>query len=148
MTDAELERAMRLGESSPNDARRESDLGRFGLGLKTASFSQCRSLTVVSRKDGRSLLPEGGILTFWRRVPVTSGGLLEGPGPGAPDIVQSLQGNGTATLVLWEKLDRIVGPGATQQDFLDLIDGVERHLAMVFHRVPRWDPPSTDAASQ
>lgn len=133
MTDAELERAMRLGEASPTDARRESDLGRFGLGLKTASFSQCRSLTVVSRKDGAT-----SCLRWDLDVLATGAGdewrLLEGPGPDAAAIVRSLQGDGNATLVLWEKLDRIVGPGATEQDFLDLIDGVERHLAMVFHR--------------
>src|ERR1035441_2027554 len=42
MDDGELERAMRLGERSPLDTRSAHDLGRFGLGLKTASFSQCR----------------------------------------------------------------------------------------------------------
>ena len=50
MDEAELDRAMRLGEQSPLDARDSNDLGRFGLGLKTASFSQCRRLTVASRK--------------------------------------------------------------------------------------------------
>ena len=38
------------------------------------------------------------------------------------------------TLVLWEELDRIVTAGFQQQDFLDLMDRVEAHLAMVFHR--------------
>jgi hypothetical protein len=37
-------------------------------------------------------------------------------------------------LVIWERLDRVVTAGFTKQDSLDLIDGVERHLAMVFHR--------------
>lgn len=50
MDDTELERAMRLGERSPLDTRIATDLGRFGLGLKTASFSQCRRLTVASKK--------------------------------------------------------------------------------------------------
>ena len=50
MDEAELERAMRLGDKSPLAVRAEDDLGRFGLGLKTASFSQCRSLTVISKK--------------------------------------------------------------------------------------------------
>ena len=48
----ELLKAMRLGSSNPRLAREAGDLGRFGLGLKTASFSQCRRLTVVSRRDG------------------------------------------------------------------------------------------------
>ncbi|MBX9694393.1 MAG: ATP-binding protein, partial [Cyanobacteria bacterium] len=45
MDDAELESAMRLGDKSPLEKRDQGDLGRFGMGLKTASFSQCRRLT-------------------------------------------------------------------------------------------------------
>ena len=48
MNRAQLEIAMKLGSKNPNHIRAKSDLGRFGLGLKTASFSQCRSLTVES----------------------------------------------------------------------------------------------------
>ena len=54
MTEAELLHAMRPGCNHPLDDRAAGDLGRFGLGLKTASFSQCRVLTVVSRKDGKT----------------------------------------------------------------------------------------------
>ena len=50
MTENELLSAMRLGSKDPNIVRRKDDLGRFGLGLKTASFSQCRKLTVESTK--------------------------------------------------------------------------------------------------
>ena len=46
MTEEELLSAMRLGSKDPNIVRRKDDLGRFGLGLKTASFSQCRHLKV------------------------------------------------------------------------------------------------------
>src|SRR5689334_566870 len=57
MSGEELERAMRLGDRNPLDQRRHDDLGRFGLGLKTASFSQCRRLTVASwRNYSRSCL--------------------------------------------------------------------------------------------
>jgi hypothetical protein len=47
----EMTAAMRDGCCNPLDIRDENDLGRFGLGLKTASFSQCRSLMVASKKD-------------------------------------------------------------------------------------------------
>ena len=49
MTEPELINAMRAGSRNPLEERNEHDLGRFGLGLKTASFSQCRSLTVASK---------------------------------------------------------------------------------------------------
>lgn len=45
---------MRLSESSPLTRRSAHDLGRFGLGLKTASLSQCRRLTVASRQNGQT----------------------------------------------------------------------------------------------
>ena len=56
MTEDELLEAMRLGSRSPLEERAQFDLGRFGLGLKTASFSQCRVLTVVTRTNGTNLV--------------------------------------------------------------------------------------------
>ena len=49
MSEKTLFEAMRLGSKNPLEDRDENDLGRFGLGLKTASFSQCRLLTVRSK---------------------------------------------------------------------------------------------------
>lgn len=135
MNDTELESAMRLGERSPLEEREPSDLGRFGIGLKTASFSQCRRLTVASAREGGtpSILcwdldalaanPDGG----WR--------LFEGAAPGSESFLTPLSGMRAGTIVLWENLDRIVTAGYTADDFADLIDNVERQLAMVFHRL-------------
>lgn len=133
MDDDQLERAMRLGERSPLNVRTAHDLGRFGLGLKTASFSQCRRLTVATRKDGEThcLRWDLDLLAASK-----DGGwhLLEGPAPGSQAALEHLNAFPSGTLVLWEVLDRIVVPGFTEQDFLDLMDGIENHLAMVFHR--------------
>lgn len=57
MTNEELIHAMRPGCQNPLAIRDEKDLGRFGLGLKTASFSQCRKLTVMSKKND--------MISFW-----------------------------------------------------------------------------------
>ena len=51
MSEDDLNNAMRPGSKSPLEDRHPEDLGRFGLGLKTASFSQCRRLTVSSHKE-------------------------------------------------------------------------------------------------
>jgi Histidine kinase-, DNA gyrase B-, and HSP90-like ATPase len=134
MSDPELEAAMRLGDKNPLTEREAHDLGRFGMGLKTASLSQCRRLTVASAKDGtRSCLrwdldelaanPEGDWLLF------------EGPAEGSQPHLVSLDDMKTGTLVIWERLDRIVTAGYTVDNFNDLIDNVESHLAMVFHRL-------------
>lgn len=50
MTDDEIDDAMRYGSQSSLNDRRSGDLGRFGLGMKTSSLSQCRCLTVVSKQ--------------------------------------------------------------------------------------------------
>src|SRR4051812_28384407 len=55
MDSEELSNAMRLGSHSPRDGRPPTDLGRFGLGLKTASFSQARTLSVVTRREGQPI---------------------------------------------------------------------------------------------
>ena len=97
MDDATLESAMRLGDKNPLDARDPNDLGRFGMGLKTASFSQCRRLTVASVRNGsRSCLrwdldalaanPDGGWL------------LSEGPAAGSESYLDPLSGQQSGTL--------------------------------------------------
>lgn len=52
MTSEELFDAMKYGSEGKREGRANDDLGRFGLGLKAASLSQCRKLTVVSKKNG------------------------------------------------------------------------------------------------
>lgn len=133
MTAAQLEQAMRLGDRSPLDARRPDDLGRFGLGLKTASFSQCRRLTVATRRE-----VEISCLRWDLDEIAAAGGLewdlLEGPAAGSEGLLHLLPATANGTLIAWEVLDRLLTPGFREQDMLDLIDRVERHLAMVFHR--------------
>jgi hypothetical protein len=52
MTEKELSQNMQFPSNSPEDSRLNTDLGRFGLGMKTASFSQTRKFTVLSKKKG------------------------------------------------------------------------------------------------
>lgn len=160
MTAGELEKAMRLGDRNPLEPRHPNDLGRFGVGLKTASFSQCRRLTVASRKEVATSCLR------WDLDEIAAAGgqdweLLEGPAAGSEDLLTLLPASGTGTVVAWEVLDRLLTPGFRDQDLLDLIDRIESHLSMVFHRYldgPRsrlritlngsrvrgWDPFLTD----
>jgi len=133
MDAGELDRAMRLGERSPLETRAAHDLGRFGLGLKTASLSQCRRLTVASRRDGQTHCLRWDLDDIARR-PDDGWYLLEDAAEGSAEYFRVLDEQSQGTLVLWEVLDRIVTPEFCEQDFLDLIDRVEQHLAMVFHR--------------
>lgn len=135
MDDPELEAAMRLGDKSPLDERSGDDLGRFGMGLKTASFSQCRSLTVASKKDGGS---ESCLRWDLDEIAARDDGawaLIEGAEEGSLERFAPLDVLPSGTLVLWEKLDRIVTEGYSADHFLKLIDRVETRLAMIFHRL-------------
>lgn len=134
MKETELTEAMRPGTRSPLEFRDPSDLGRFGLGLKTASFSQCRKLSVVSRRDGQTAarcwdLDVVGELDRWLllRLSIAEMEAL----PAFSDL------GDPGTLVVWEKLDRMdLGPGGARgQDlFNEKIASLREHLALVFHR--------------
>jgi len=133
MDSAELFSAMRLGDRNPLDTRGASDLGRFGMGLKTASFSQSRRLTVSSTKDGQSSCLRWD-LDVLASDPNGEWHLLDGPEASSEARLVQPPGQLSGTVVLWENLDRIVTEGFTGTHFLDLIDEVERHLAMIYHR--------------
>jgi hypothetical protein len=106
MLPADLTAAMRHGSKNPNLARNEQDLGRFGLGLKTASLSQCRRLTVVSLCEGFLSgrcwdLDHIAVRQDWMLLQLSDAELT-----GLPCIDQ-LQSRGHGTLVLWQNFDRL-----------------------------------------
>jgi hypothetical protein len=137
MTEEELREAMRPGSKNPLEERPPKDLGRFGLGLKTASFSQCRRLTVASKKEGGSPAFRRWDLDYVQKTDKWH--LLRYPAPGSEIRLQPLEVMAQGTLVLWENPDRIVGEVSNSDKsahdrFLQIIGDVEEHLAMVFHR--------------
>ena len=134
MEDSELESAMRLGDRSPLEKRERADLGRFGMGLKTASFSQCRRLTVASVKNGATSCLRWDLDAL---AASQDGGwlLFEGPSQDSESYLAPINQMESGTIVLWETLDRIVTDGYAADDFNDMIDRVEQHFAMVFHRL-------------
>ena len=89
MDAGELDAAMRLGERSPLESRSEGDLGRFGLGLKTASFSQCRRLTVASMRHGLMNCLRWD-LDVLASSPDHGWHLLEGHAPGSEHLLEPL----------------------------------------------------------
>ena len=91
MDDATLEEGMRLGAADPRAKRAATDLGRFGLGLKTASFSQARRLTVASRRDGGPIVCLRWDLNLLDQPrSEASWPLFEGPAPGSEELLAPL----------------------------------------------------------
>jgi hypothetical protein len=144
MTQKQLIEAMRPGSQNPLEERDPADLGRFGLGLKTASFSQCRRVTVRSRPDGGKQSTRSWDLDYvnqtgeWR--------LLKDVDASTTSRLARFNDTPHGTIVLWEVLDRIVedddpDDSEAEQRFLALIDDVEIHLAIVFHRFMQGSRP-------
>ena len=138
MTCPVLVNSMRVGSQSPLEDRAIFDLGRYGLGLKTASISQARSLTVASRVSENSEinirrwdLDYINTVKDWR--------LLHSPTPGGIARISVLEHMPRGTVVIWEKLDKLIGvvdasDVKSRRHFLDAIQNVEAHIAMVYHR--------------
>lgn len=127
-----LTQAMRFGGAGPRAQRGAEDLGRFGLGLKTASLSQCRRLTVASRRDGATSCIAWDV----DQVEQThSWAALVPETPPASDYAARLEAMAAGTLVIWENMDAIGGLfGLDTADFFTRVSDIRLHLAMVFHR--------------
>ncbi len=141
MTDADLERAMTLGDKSPLEQRSANDLGRFGMGLKTASFSQCRRLTVASKAKNQELACLRWDLDTLLNDRTGQWLMYEGPAVGSEFIYSSMHECESGTVVVWEMLDRIITTGYSADDYLDLIESVKAHLSMIFHRLLEGSNP-------
>ncbi|MGD0510980.1 MAG: ATP-binding protein, partial [Candidatus Micrarchaeaceae archaeon] len=134
MSEGKLIEALRIG-SDPTLKRERSDLGRFGLGLKTASFSQCRRVTVTTKTEGAPFHTRCWDLDYVRATKQWR--VLRGGSPHSSLYASRIGKSGTA--VVWEHLDRLVSQTTVESAhdldvFNDRIESVEKHLAMVFHR--------------
>lgn len=134
MTEKEIDIAMQYGSKNPTEERDKKDLGRFGLGLKTASLSQCRCLTVIS-KQGDNLEGRQWDIDHVTEVGDWSLNVLD-----EEDIQQipqfdELIKNESGTLVVWQKLDRLKSGEINFELSLGRkIDRVRDHLSLVYHR--------------
>lgn len=135
MAPDELTEAMRHGGKSPLDMRSPQDLGRFGLGLKTASLSQCRKLTVVSLKDGFLSARCWDIdLVAEREAWVLSVPDTECEIRLLPHVEDILR-QGRGTVVIWQNMDRLSAGEASIESALGIkMDRVREYLSLVFHR--------------
>lgn len=127
--------AMRLAGTSPTTQRGGNDLGRFGLGLKTASLSQCRSLTIVSKKRGEPVVAYEWDLDLLAEAQAWS--LLELSTEEIKNLpcVALLHAQESGTLVLWRKLDRLLpDKNRFEVDLADELARAKEHLGLVFHR--------------
>ena len=137
MKPAQIREALRYGTNREYDAR--SALGKFGLGLKTASMSQCQLLTVASRSNPDR--PDVAAQS-WDLEHVASTDRWEIVDAGRDENRELWTGplkEHTGTVVLWRRLDRILGfknpyGGMAKNRLISMSAELQEHLAMVFHR--------------
>lgn len=134
ITSDRLTEAMRHGSSDPRQRRDRSDLGRFGLGLKTASLSQCRRLTVVSKVNDTVSAKRWDLDVIGQREDWILLGLTHEAIGSLPHIAE-LKSLETGTMVLWQSFDRLAAGELSVESALgQRMDTARDHLAMVFHR--------------
>lgn len=131
MTKDELVQAMRPASANPEDPRDASDLGRFGWGLKSASLSQARVLTVVSWTDAGCTAARWDIddLEEWSMELLT--------GDKALKLLDAPQKSKTGTEVIWSNSDRLLDthlPSSIDEQLNDKISHAQRQLSLIFHR--------------
>src|SRR5690554_406753 len=156
MNNEQLIQALRPGSKNPLDERSVDDLGRFGLGLKTASFSQTRKFSVISKAYDYKSVYWSWDLDYvnqeksWKLIRYV------------PDVnkwLEKLEAINSGTCVVWWDLDRLTEDTLEENEkakgkFLGIMDSVKSHLSMVFHRymdeglkiyfrdrlIKAWDP--------
>lgn len=151
----ELVVAMTPASKNPLTYRDTEDLGRFGLGLKTASFSQCRILTVATKQ-----LKQKTNLRAWNMDYVHEHGWKLLNYLDDKKLINKLESLSSGTTVVWQDIDNLVKNTEKTNSkhleaFLGQIKQMEMHLAMVFHffiqnrklniwikgdRIIAWDP--------
>ena len=131
----ELITAMTPGSKDPEEIRDEDDLGRFGMGLKTASFSQCKRLTVATKRRNYNLIKRSWDIEFinkqeeWILLNYISD----------EKFLEKIEKLESGTLVLWQNLDRVIGDvertnETVKNAFYQEMNFVKEHLSLVFHR--------------
>ena len=134
MDSDEINLAMKYGGISPLDKRHEKDLGRFGLGMKTASLSQCKILTVVSKKDNEVSSRRWDLNIIHRQNSWALLELLPEEIKSVPKV-ELLKNFSSGTLVVWQELDRMFqGNKNIERFFPEKMQEVREHLSLVFHR--------------
>ena len=136
MSHDELFDALKYGSTNKGVIRPENDLGRFGLGLKAASLSQCRKMTVVSKKDGQLSAMTWDLDVVeeqqdWMLVDHSEEEIHQFPN------VQLLDDSASGTVVIWQTFDLIardIGSAGIYNELLRLAEVTENFLSLIYHR--------------
>ena len=131
MSEEVLRKAMRFGSTLKHE---QTDLGKYGIGLKAASLSQCEQFAVITRANGRVSGRRWSSKSFAEDWLCEK---LDTPGcamlASAPWAGLNLRKSGT--IVMWEKLTCLQAGDVERSETINrAIVGLAKHLGLVFHR--------------
>jgi hypothetical protein len=137
MKPAQIREALRYGAAREYDMK--ESLGKFGLGLKTASMSQCQRLTVASRSSVERAEIYAHAWDLDHVMATDKWEILEVDRDEDPELLQEPLLEHTGTVILWRRLDRILGykhpyGEMAKKRLSGMCRELEEHLSMVFHR--------------
>lgn len=137
MNEKELEEAMRLGTKTTYE---EKDLGKFGMGMKTASLSHCNVLTVISKRLKSNICGFRWDIGHIRKKGWT---LLQLSTSELQDILKKerLRIESSGTIVFWDDLfwlnEQFISYESQKLKnnfYYRIVENVKLHLGMVYHR--------------
>lgn len=136
MDNSKLRQAMMYGSNDPVFKREKVDLGRFGLGLKTASMSQCRQLIVISKTKNSKMSGLMWDLDFLRDKQKWTVLELESEDINKNLLQCELEIGISGTVVIWKKLDRLLEneSGLATEILSRKMYDTRNHVGLVFHR--------------
>jgi len=132
--------AMQYGSRNPLDERDAYDLGRYGLGMKTASLSQCRILSVISKRNGSINGAQWNLSHVqkeesWSLIVLDEEEIKQIPSYDKLDKLEH------GTLVVWQDLDKFaLGETDIAKAFERKMKLIRNHLSLVFHRYLTGEP--------
>jgi hypothetical protein len=139
---------MTYGSKNPNQKRSVCDLGRYGLGLKVASLSQCAQLTVISKKDNVINAYEWNIDEIRKTNNNSSGWsvLVIDPLSIKGMQIEKILNSEHGTLVIWRTFDVLIkGSDSISASLRARLQNTRDHLSLVFHRFIKHYGPMSDA---
>ena len=131
MTGKDLITNMRIGSADPRKVRDKKDLGRFGMGMKTAAFALGKKLTVITKSKGDYANATWDL----DEIPEIGWNLIIQNDEALEQYYSLLQDQGTVVII--EKLDRIIDSDNKQKSekkFYSTIRKTEQHIGLTFHR--------------
>ena len=136
MSNERLFEAMRYGSTAPESEREGNDLGRFGMGMKSASLSQCRVLTVVSFDENKSRSAYKWDYSYIKEKEDWIVQELTQEETDALPYIDMLNNQQCGTLVLWQDFDMLSksSDGLVYTALSELKPLLEKDLGLIFHK--------------